>query len=338
MNIESALVAKFGKRYRKHRAKNGMEYKVCCPFCTKAGLKPDRKYKLWINPDKQVYRCWRCDARGRVSDLLGVLASTPVFDARPRTLSTDIPAPGELIGLDQLEGSNPACVYMANRGFNPVALGRYYGVQHCYSGRVFGGKYMRFNTTNTIVFPIIMDTRVVGWQSRLLYNPDALTDAECEAMAMPRDDDGDYIRPPKYFTSPGLTKADVLYNFDTARSGNLVVVVEGPTDVLATGPAAVGTLGKGVSDQQASMLKTFWDLVIVMLDPGDAARESAKLVEELSGTVRTVEVRLERYDDPGSAPTLELWRQIDVAMRKQGLDLSNYKLGPQWCNDVLKRK
>jgi hypothetical protein len=61
-----------------------------------------------------------------------------------------------------------------------------------------------------------MDGKLVGWQSRLLYTPDNMTDDECEAMGFVKDDDKDWVKPPKYWTSPGLEKGRVLFNYDWA--------------------------------------------------------------------------------------------------------------------------
>jgi hypothetical protein len=339
--FEPIVRAKFGSRYKKGRSKNGLEFKVCCPFCTRNGLKADRRYKLWINPTQGVYRCWRCNTRGQAVDLLGDIASlveNPFQpSAAPRLVQVET-MPGQVVSLADTDLEHPGYKYMKLRGFDPHAMGTYYGLSYCYDGQVFGKGSFRFNTFNTIIFPLWMHGTVVGWQARLLYNPDDLDEAECQAMGYTLDEDGTYCRPPKYFTSPGLEKGKVLYNFDLAAQSQIVVITEGPTDVLAAGPCAVGTLGKGISDEQMRLIKNQWDVVIILLDPGDADTESYNLHQALIETVpNTVTVKLAGYSDPGSAPTSAIWKQIDVQARRKGIALESFNWGPHWCDQIMKR-
>lgn len=339
--IEPYIRSKFGNKYKKGKSRNGIEYKVCCPFCTRNGLRPDRKYKLWINPQKEVYRCWRCDTRGQLDDLFGSIAglgSNPFQQNKVEPLAKTKVMPGQVMSLAELDDDNLAFRYMQRRGFDPVALGEFYGLCFCYEGRYFGTGKFQFSTYNTIIFPIWMRGEVVGWQARLLYNPDELTEDECKAMMFPVDDDGDYIKPPKYFTSPGLEKGRVLYNYDVAKTSQIVVVTEGPTDVLASGPCAVGTLGKSVSEEQTRLIKDGWDVAIILLDPGDADKEAYSLYRNLATDIHTVVVTLQGYSDPGCTTTAEIWRQIDKAAQQQGIDLSDYNWGTYWCDKVLKRR
>ena len=189
--FEPYVRAKFGNRYRKGRSRNGLEFKVCCPFCVRNGLKADKKYKLWINPGKGVYRCWRCNIRGQVEDLFGHIADLGENPFQAEAVSpltqTDV-MPGLMVNLADLDEDHLAFRYMRNRGFDPVALGKFYGIRYCYEGRIFGGGSFRFDTYNTIVFPIWMNQQVVGWQARLLYNPNDLTPAECAGFQFLIDD------------------------------------------------------------------------------------------------------------------------------------------------------
>jgi len=342
-DLEVKISSKFGTRVKRSKTKKGMEIRICCPFCVKNGKTRDTKYKLWINPSLGVWRCWRCSSKGSITSLLGTPYTAPggVFGfsgpALRKTTTCDI-SPGELTRMDRLDPDNVGCRYLRTRGFNPAGVGRCYGVSYCSYGRPFGGDF-KFDTTNTVVFPVWMHGKLVGWQARLLYNPESLTDAECKAFGFTYDTEkGKYIRPPKYFTSPGLSKGTVLYNFDNAVKSDIVVVVEGPTDTLAVGPSAVGTLGKGVTDDQIRMLISNWKHVVVLLDP-DASAESEMLVNEISKTVpSTLQLNLEGYSDPGSAPTKEIWRQIIVGMANIGVDVTKLNLGPQWCEEIMRKE
>jgi DNA primase len=161
--------------------------------------------------------------------------------------------------------------------------------------------------------------KLVGWQARLLYDPDKLTDDECEARGWPMDEDGaKRKRPPKYMTGPGFRKASSLFNFDQARKYPYVVVCEGVFDAMSVGPCAVAALGKELSQQQVMLLKSYWDCIILMLD---ANVDASKLEAQLSGDVTTIPVRLIGYKDPGDAPRDEIWAQICEAMRQRKMDV-----------------
>lgn len=335
--LESALRHKYGTRYRRAKGKNGTEFRINCPFCLRNAGKTDKKYKLYMNPQKGVYRCWRCRARGPLTDLFADIAlenEEPVFTPRPQ-LPPEVEPPGILWRLCDLEEDHIALRYLRRRGYNPEVLDQVYGVRYCASGRSFIGG--RFDTSNTIIFPVWMDNRLIGWQSRLLYNPADLTSAECAALGFPQDEDGDYDRPPKYFTPSTMTKGKALFNYDMARKSQIVVVTEGPLDAISTGPNAVATFGKGFSADQAALLKTYWSAIIVLLDPGDASEETCELFADLSMSRTVVALTLSGYGDPGEAPTKEIWRQIDIAARAGGVQLENYDWGPFWSANVFKR-
>ena len=341
-DLEGRIRAKFGGGVKRSRAKRGLELRICCPFCVSSGNTRDTGYKLWINPAMGVYRCWRCEKKGSVSQLLGA-AFKPVGKLEAarssvRELETCDSSPGELARLDHLDKDHVAARYMLHRGFDHAALGKYYGVSYCGAGRPFGGRSFRFDTTNTIVFPIWMGGKLAGWQCRLMYNPDELDDETCEAFGFVWDDEkAKFLRPPKYFTSPGLTKGAVLYNYDMARKSELVVVVEGPTDVLAAGPCAVGTLGKGVASTQVDLLTSQWKVVVVLLDPDAAATASQLHADIMAVKPSTVLVTLAGYDDPGSAPTKEIWKQVAASLDKKGIDIAKLNLGPYWCDEILRK-
>jgi len=315
--LEPLLRRKFGT-VKRSRGKNGLEYIVDCLFCSK-------RQKLYINPNRGLYICFRCGETGRIEDILGrgKYARPEVAPPVHVPLPEDIEPPGELQSLQSLSPDHPAVQYIKQRKFDLVELNNVFGVRYCASGRVFGGI---FNTTNTLIFPIWMDGKLRGWQSRLLYDPDKLDEKQCDALGFMRDEDGDIVRPPKYFTAPGMTKGSVFFNYDWARKGDLVVVCEGTFDAMAVGRCAVATLGKGLSDEQMRRLRWSWRLAIVLLDPGDADGERDKLALRLQfGLDAVIRMELDGYKDPGGAPRKEIWKQIGEAAHEQGIDLFSYR-------------
>lgn len=234
--------------------------------------------------------------------------------------------PGELVPLHLLPDSHQAVVYLRNRGIDPSYAEKIYGIAYCQRGKRFAGGV--FDTSNTIAIPIYEDGRTIGWQCRLMYSPDGLTDEECAVMGFAKKPDGRYIRPPKYFTSPGLRKSSVLYNGDWAANSGVVVVTEGVFDAISVGLCGVATFGKQVSDEQIRRLCR-WRLVILLLDP-DAASDQAALAGRFQNGTLVVQVALKGYKDAGECPRAELWRQIREAvdgnpyLRRAGLSLDSF--------------
>ena len=225
-----------------------------CPRCGKK--------KLAVNVRTGYYKCWRECGEGRVEELLG--SAMPVLDLS--TLPPPAPdepmrfrSPGYVVSLASLPESHHVIKYLRDRGFDPVHLERTYGVGYCFEGNEFA--WGRYNTSDTLLFPIHFNGQLVAWQSRLLYNPDSLSVAECYAKGMVNDPDpegdGELMRFPKYFTMPGFKKGMMFFNYDLARQSDLVVVTEGVFDAMAVGRCAVACLGKGVSPQQKSMISSY---------------------------------------------------------------------------------
>ena len=317
--IESLIRQKF-KSFSTSKGKNGLEYVVACMFCGKKG-------KLYLNPQRGMFICYRCGEQGSMERILGKIArgqtaSTAVEPPKP--LPTNVASPGDLEELTQLPDNHPARLYLRHRRFSAEELNDVFGVRYCQAGNRFAGGI--FNTTNTLVFPLWFDGAIIGWQARLLYTPDELTPAQCEALGFPKDEEGDYIKPPKYWTSPGLQKGRVLFNYDWARRSELAVVCEGPFDAAAVGRCAVATLGKGIATGQRNLLKSYWKAVIILLDPGDADEEMYSLRLNMMGTVESVvSVDLKGYKDAGETPRGEIWRQIGESATQQGVDILKYR-------------
>lgn len=310
MSIEPKLRAKFGE-VRKGRGRNGTEYKVRCPYCAK-------KWKMYINPAFKggVYNCYVCGKSGPLRDLISDFESEgpAVVFHKEEPLPTDIKTPGKTLPLEVLPDDNIGIQYLTNvrkRPFDPREISKNYGVQFCVEGRQFSVGEATYDTTGTLIFPVWMFDKLVGWQSRLLYTPDLLTDEQLEAMGFGKDEDGDWLLPPKYLTNPGFKKGRVLWNFDVARKWKFVIATEGVFDGMAVGGPATCTFGTGISDAQASLFKNYWEAIIILLDPDGTEAQVQELVGKLRRAITVVPVRLSGgYKDPGDTPTEEIWKQI----------------------------
>jgi len=323
VKLEAALRRKVGNAYKKTRGKNGLEFKICCPYCLTRYGKADKNYKLSLNPEMNAAHCFRCGFSGPVSKIFKIENTDDRPVRKIELVNRKSEAPGELVKLSELPDDHACCNYIRGRGFSIEALDKYFGVMYCQRGKKFAGGL--YNTTNTIIFPVWMYGKLAGWQSRLMYNPDKLTEDECRAMGFLLDEEGEPIRPPKYFTDPAMKKGECLYNFDLARKNDLVVVCEGTMDAMAVGPCGVATFGKGVTQAQARILQSNWKLIAILLDPGDADEEMAKLRGMMVYCPSFV-VNLQGYKDAGETPSLELWDQIYASALKAGYDLNGYNI------------
>lgn len=319
--LEQALRDRFQK-VRKTKGKNGLELRVCCPYCPD----PDRKFKLYINPSRGLFNCYRCHKSGTLRRLLGTLYSPSFMQMqvqqhreKEEPLPDNIRSPGASCPVKDLPYDHPAFLYLdvvrkRRPPLDHAEMSDVFGVRYCERGIRIETDDFSYDTTNTLIFPVWMFGRLVGWQSRLLYDPDSLSGDECIRMGMPKDEDGEILRPPKYMTSPGLRKGRVLYNFDQARKYPYVVVTEGVFDCMSVGPAAVATFGTGISEQQCRLLKTYWSTVIIMLDPEGTDETTEDLYNELYRAVGVLHVKLKGgFKDPGDTPREEIWRQISSA-------------------------
>ena len=314
--LETLIKRKFSFDFKP--GPNG-EIVVKCPFCPK---RSKNKYKLYINVGKDMYNCFRCGASGRATEIAGVpVKALEVEQNRknPEERIASVHMPGVTIPLNESPFGHPVYPYLKGRKriWDIDELSDVYQLALCTTGRKYQVGDAIFDTSNTIILPVFLNGEIVGWQSRLLYEPDDLSSEDCRSLGWPQDEDGDFCRPPKYFTSPGLKKSRILFNFDMARKFPFVVVTEGPFDAMSVGLSAVATLGKGVTQDQARIIKAYWSSAIIMLDPGDADKDAAKLLNNLSLSIPTVKVTLEGYKDPGDAPRDEIWRQVAKAIESE---------------------
>lgn len=321
MHLYKMLEAKFGE-VTESSGGNGTEFIVDCPFCS--------RHKLSVNASKGCWQCWHCHESGTTYRLLGksVKVDKPTRKERPKDKGY-VP-PGELVPLDVLNSENEAWLYLRQRKFDPVALSRNFGLSYCRKGKAFAGGV--FNTSGTIVIPVYENGKLIAWQSRLLYDPSKVKEEEKEAYGFVKDEKGKFKVPPKYFTQPGFRKGEHLFNFDQARRFGFCVVTEGAFDAMRVGRCAVAAFGKGVTDTQVQILKTYWPVVVLLLDP-DAESDQEELKRKIEGVnvfggrspsgTKVVSVHLSGYKDAGEAPQKEVARQIVLAASSEGVDLGS---------------
>ena len=263
--LKSLLERKFG-RATVAGGGNGTEIIVECPFCGHR--------KLSVNARKLVWQCWHCGESGTARKLLGrdVKVERPERPERRQVRLGYIP-PGDTVPVGDLPEEHEAVVYLSGRKFDHRLISDAFGVSYCRAGRKFGGGV--FDTSGTIVLPISENGSDIAWQARLLYDPSKVPPEQAWAYGWKREEDGSFVRPPKYFTSPGFRKGEHFFNLDNARRFRFTVVTEGAFDAMRVGMCAVAAFGKGLTDDQVSILRDGWPLVVLLLDPDAASDQEA---------------------------------------------------------------
>lgn len=247
------------------RALSSVEWVGPCPRCHKED-------KVAVNAVKRTWHCWVCqeyetawDGRvgsmrrrpvagaGGLLKLLEWLDELDTAEAVELVLSSatldsggDLPTlvppndRGEFLRSGQTapipfpEGARAITSplpYMLRRGISMSDV-QTYGLFWCAEGRY----------RNRIVFPVWEDGHLVYWQARAMFESSDVQGGRFIKA----------LNPPK--AEGAAVSSDVLMNLDLACQYPRVAVVEGPMDVVRTGPDAVCTFGKQLYPRQLERL------------------------------------------------------------------------------------
>lgn len=292
----------------------GEYYRVSCPKCG------DARKRLWVNHRAIEFpwliRCYNegcydsAEARDQLVFMLYKTRRPPAprvqrgrRDAGELRL---VEPPGEVVTLDRLPPSHPACLYLGGeRGYDPAFLGRTYGVAYC----AHSDRYHQ--CSNKILVPVTMQGVLVGWQARFIG------DRNWKMSPFP-----------KYWDMPGMPKRLMFYNHDLAARCPWVVMVEGVTDVWSVGPMAFSLLGSSLSFGQRRLLgfPPFRDKPLVIMLDADARDENQAITDDLRrnhpGEVVMVDVPAGL--DPGALQPAVNQTLIHQAAAAQGVTLSPF--------------
>ena len=320
---------------------SGEEYRIRCPFCKdhRPRLYVNHRWGVWdeetqsynlhlaqcfneqclseVESQKQLYE-WVFAFEGQWSKRVAVKKGKK---HDPNQL-LELPPPGPCIQLDELQQRHPrhhAIDYLLSRGLDPSYLGRRWKVSYCIDSR--------YNLAcNRIIIPIFMNGGMVGWQARYVGD---------DVRGVPFNK----ANVPKYWTSPGMPRRMVAYNFDLAVRHSTVVIVEGPSDVWAGGPCYMGLIGKTmnvmlVNKFVAALRRAHGEdaSVFIMLDPKPdpvAQRKGKphhieKLYQQLLPALRNRlgKIYLDEQFDPGDLDRTVLRRIVRDEGKKQKIHVS----------------
>jgi DNA primase len=271
------------------------ELRICCPACG------DQKFKLYVNVDKGVFICFKCDfsckkgykdvfdfvaitesisRRAAIEQLLlqyktitneefedainGLLDTTP-DQQKKQKLILPCSVPKEALPLTSEAG--PYWDYMVDRGLTEREITRLLKASYIPDESLVlkDSKGMRKGDIGQrILWPLYtLESRLCSWQARSTTNED-----------------------PKYLNAPETDISSTLWPFVPPYT-DTVILVEGVLDCVAMRRldkphAAYATLSKHISAAQIEVLK-MWGVkrITLLWDRRDAIKEMARAVDML---------------------------------------------------------
>lgn len=252
-----------------------------CPLCSPGWS----KYRLGFEVGSGRVSCWVC---GKVNPVQALALLGRISEGEAYRLWKDVPkrqtwvppvATAGTLRTPPASDLLPAHTdYLQRRGFDPAVICKVWGVQ------AIG---MAERLPWSLLIPIFDPYgRAVSWTTRSIGNENERR----YSSAKPDEE----IYPHK----------EILYGAHLARHS--IVIVEGPLDVWALGPGAVGTCGVQFSEYQVGEMIKFPRRAVCFDAEPDAQKKAAKLCRQLSAFPgETVNIVLETGKDAAESAESE---------------------------------
>lgn len=251
--------------------------------------------RLYINPTKVVYICFKCRRHGAGKYLIAEVESVPVAQANDRLRDKRVPAEDAL--LREIARSDARIPDLEGPVYHPLPdefipcytaggwrVPRYLderGITDAMIIRHGLGYAKRGKFRNRVILPIFEGGHQT-FLSRLMGHP--------EDFAWKDKETGKWVEPPKYLTPKNAGLSRTLYGSTWVSPGADLSVVEGSFDVMRMidlGFDTVGVLGKRLSDIQAGLISRLKPRSVTFLYDAGAYSEAALDAETLSHRVDT---------------------------------------------------
>lgn len=278
---EAARFEPILERYGIETRQEGRELAALCPF------HEERKPSFRVNPEKKVFNCFGCDAKGGILDFVAKKEGVPIKQAAelvaewlgidgspkptgekpakspprsPTSSKPPLPATREaptveidrpLAPLTFTLKLSDECEYLQHRIPDPEVR-KAFGVGLCSRGLM----------KDRVCFPIHdSDARLVGYAGRWAG-----------------DDPPDGVE--RWMLPPGFRKNEVVFGLLQVREADHLVVVENPFSVArlaSLGIRAAALLGSSISPHQVELVESATTVkrVTLLLDGDDAGRKAA---------------------------------------------------------------
>lgn len=298
-----------------HSTQKGLQYAYDCCFCD------DRRRRLFINVDKQVFWCHNCNSTGSLitffseynhvswAEALKMYRGYVGYEKQlPDSLEDEIYSrlmgnlevpqekhtfdlPEEFILIEHATGKagQKAVKYLRSRGVTLEMCEKYY-IGYCAEGHY----------ANRIIMPDFEGGDLIYWQARTFEptpkNP--VLKKLFRKVLNPSLDEEQIARGVR-----AVEKSEVISNIDLILQERMAIVCEGKMDSYTIGDMGACIHGKHMSDTQFMKLvtnKDAIDVIAVMLD-GDALEQAISTADRLYRHFDDVLVcRLPRDADPNS--------------------------------------
>ena len=265
---EVAAIARLKERFGQVKPATNGWVRIACPTCH---TKDRKKFKRYVRPDTLYSRCYICEIPMRRDELVGdsfIQVRNPLPANYLEEVRKEHPMAKKLPGsrftpVNKLEKDHPAVKFLHKDYL--YDLDRYYneyGIVYCPcdAGVTFNSKPF-ISSADRLIFPVKFKGEFVGWQMR----------------SIPGTVYGDRSDVVKYYHL--FNKGKVLFNYDSAKQHQTVILVEGVKKALKLQNAVAG-FGKDVTETQVQLLSE-WPNVIICLDAQDVAQTIGKRVEEV---------------------------------------------------------
>lgn len=259
-----------------HHARSGWLQVRTCPFCRSGN------YHLGYNTRAGYFNCWKCGSHSSFETLKALGASGKDAATISRERTNEAVGKRERKGLSEPSGRGPLmdahCDYLRSRGFEPGELER---IWHLEAIGIAARLAWR------IYIPVELHSRRVSWTTRSISSRPEIK----RYMSASVDEEA-------------INHKDLLYGGDYCRHS--CVIVEGPADVWAIGPGAVGLFGQDFSSAQVRRLVEIPNRFICFDNQVSAQARADELCSALSvfdGTTTNLTIDAK---DPGEASEKEL--------------------------------
>ncbi len=283
-------------QWKEHDAGNHMEYAICCPECEKRDKSSDTEYKCWINPKKGMFLCYRCGWSGSLVTFIRGILNCDYRNAT-KILMGDPLDKIDYMNMklfdEEVDWSDPQIDVKSvdlPYGYIPIESEHDYlterGIPWQYARDHDWGYAEIGFCQNRIIVPFYMENQMVFWQARWIGE-------------LPKGTQ-------KVLNPKGTSARHVLFNYDSAKEFEQIVLVEGFVDAVKCGDNAMALNGKTLHPQQLLWLeKTKAKEVVLFLDADaweapSSKKSSAQMAVDLLRIKFKVKVaKLPKGQDPG---------------------------------------
>jgi hypothetical protein len=302
----------------------GSEWVLPCPGCG--------KNNLCVNTRRRLWHCWSCEqyvvdvegkrrpvrGAGGLVKLVQLLDRVDRAQAIAKIEAGSIYSYRDMVRLpeDDLHQQYMGAIRVADpvdppEGWQPITEVLPFMAQRQITledARLFGlGWCDRGRYRGRLIFPVWEDRRLLYFQGRAMWAP---TPGQRYLKS---------LNPPT--GDRHAVSSELLMNLDQAKFYPRVAIVEGPTDLVRTGPDAVATFGKRLTDAQIGRLIRAGVRAVDLMWDADAVPEMRAAARRLTGLF-DLRVVVLPSGDPGDFPRDYLTR---ARMRANNFEMSGLR-------------